>query len=81
MHGLLLPPSAVMNVLLRYALEDDLAVVLPNVTSTHIFYRRFEQFNASKDYFFLPEWHWRLVRDSTYNMFVEHTRFNAEEIR
>ncbi len=69
-----------MNILLRYALEEELNVVLPNVRSTHAFYMQDERFSSSKDYFY-PEWHWDLVRNSEYDMFVEHTRFNIEEIR
>lgn len=57
-----------------------MTVVLPDVQTTHAFYSPDEQFSASQDYFY-PEFHWDLVRDAKYDMFVEHTRLSVEEIR
>ncbi len=50
-----------MNILLRHALEEELNVVVPEVSTTHAFYDR-RRFNASRKYCY-PEWHWDMARN------------------
>ena len=68
--------STVMNILLRYALEDGLEVVLS--PSSHALYKSLHPRYLNT---IMPEWHRDYATRRKYDVFLMHAKFNVEAIR
>lgn len=71
--------STVMDILLRYALSQELNVVLPDHPSPTALYSK-NKFKWWRDYAY-PPWHAKLKNRGLYDIFTMHTRFSVEAMQ